>query len=541
MEKIKSFIKQHNRLTIVMVVLLALSLPFVINQVLKQQDLRQRASIAVPSIQVYMKPGGTTNVGTTTNAYVLLTTSTNDVGSLKTKIIHDPTMVELSNFTFPSKLQVFQEDKSTEGVYGITLLNPDSDVVTGEGLVVVSFQVKALKAGTTKIEVAHQSTAATATGYYSYLPIDNVSNMIATYTIVNGVTPSLAPATANNNPTITPSGTLRTFNYNNGKDHCRPAGESCESVLNESEVPNSSCSSYLGVNARTCRTSGYPPITNTLLSECSTLSPDGYVRYCIPNGGEIPTGWTAVVSGDSACTDYNGLASKCYKSTFLANLYGDPQPGATLSGTPTLTVVPSATPILTATLYPTPTYNPGETYIKISFSLPGIGVGSANLGLNSTPLNPQRDVWITVLDEANNPIVTNQQGRAIYNPTSGKYEGKIGLGLLAPTPTLTPALSDKFVVKIKINNSLYKRTPGISTIHYGSPNNSSTDVALVSGDLNNDNTLGVIDWTFMIACVKNEASCTEKTRKLADLNDNGSIDETDVQILQRGFALRDGD
>jgi hypothetical protein len=74
-----------------------------------------------------------------------------------------------------------------------------------------------------------------------------------------------------------------------------------------------------------------------------------------------------------------------------------------------------------------------------------------------------------------------------------------------------------------------------STIWTGTPRN------LISGDLNNDNTLGIIDWTYMIACVKNEAACTSAIRGLADLNDNGSVDEIDVQILQRGFALRDGD
>jgi hypothetical protein len=124
-----------------------------------------------------------------------------------------------------------------------------------------------------------------------------------------------------------------------------------------------------------------------------------------------------------------------------------------------------------------------------------------------------------------------------YVPQSSSYFGQFPLGTTFPTGVYT--------AKIKVNNALYRSLVGsmqitggvtnASTIWTGTPRN------LISGDLNNDNTLGIIDWTYMIACVKNEAACTSAIRGLADLNDNGSVDEIDVQILQRGFALRDGD
>ncbi len=419
MEKLKFFFNNHKKFALGIVVLLALSLPFAVNLVMQRQDLQQGAQEAIPSIRVYMTPDVTTDVGTTTTASVLLTTSTNDVGSLKTKIIHDPTMVELSNFTFPSRLQVFQEGNTTEGIYGITLLNPGSDAVTGNGIVVISFQVKALKAGTTKIEVAHESTSATATGHYSYLPIDNVSNMIATYTIANGINPSPTTATVDNNPTITP--------------------------------------------------------TNT--------------------------------------------------------------PTSTPTNTPTPS--PTPTPIPTATLAPTATPIPGNKRVKFNVQLPGIGNGSTNLGLNATPLHPQRTANIVFLN-SQNATVANTTGTLTFGSgdpgETGRYSGIIDIGKVG---TALPA--GTYNAKIKFENTLFRTIPGTIQIVDDAAEPEANMVSLISGDLNNDNTLGIIDWTFMIACIKSESSCTDEIKALADLNDNGSVDERDVQILQRGFALRDGD
>ncbi len=408
MEKLKNIFSQHKKLTLGIIILLALSLPFVVNQALQRQDLRQQASTG-PEIQVIMSPNVSTTVGATSNASVLLTTSTNDVGSLTTKLIYDDTMVELSSFTFPSKLQAFQEGKSASGVYGATLLNPTSDVVTGNSIVVISFQVKALKAGTTTIKVAHESTSATATGHDAFLPVANVPAMKAIYTITDGTTPSPTNTTVDNNPTITP--------------------------------------------------------TNT------------------------PT------------------------------------------STPTNT--PTPTPIPTATSAPTATPIPGDTLLRIATYLPGIGSGAANLGLNSTPIHPQREGTLTILN-TNSEVIKTVTGPIQYSSESGVYSGTFALGTTFPTGI--------YNIKLRMNNTLVKLYPSAMNIASGQNNSQTgTNPTLIPGDLNSDNSLGVFDWTYMIACIKDEAACTSAIRLLADLNDNGSVDEKDVQILQRGFALRDGD
>lgn len=582
MERLKSLIKSKPKILAILVVLMTLSLPFIINQILKEQDIRQGAQTLDPVTITYSPLTQTIAVNQKFNVQLIIDTKSYDISAIEGYLKYDSSKITLSKVeATDSPFTVIQGEQINDNgmiAQQIIAYNNSANTITGSDKVFATVIFVGKAPGTTQISFGAPSNGSfniAASGISGSIPTN--PQELPTYTIVEDCTtlatgrPDACYCTSNsqcasndcrsslNGPTPlpggnqssnicwpnvqsnsnltspTPTNNSTTFNYNGGKDHCRPTVKSCESSLNESEVPNSSCSSYLGVNARVCRTSGYPPVTNSLLSECSTLSPDGYVRYCIPDGREIPAGWTAVSSGDEACTDYNGVASKCYKSTFLASNSNQTQ-------NPSTTSSPSTTPYPANTVYPTPTNNPGETYIKFSFQLPGIGIGSANLGLNSTPLDSQRSAWITVLDYANNTIVNNKQGIATYNSTSGKYEGSIGLGsTFAPTPTLIPALSDKFIIKIKVNNSLYKRIPGIATIHYGIQNNLTPEVELVSGDLNGDNTLGIIDWTFMIACVKNETSCTENIKKLADLNNNGSVDEIDVQILQRGFALREGD
>jgi hypothetical protein len=198
------------------------------------------------------------------------------------------------------------------------------------------------------------------------------------------------------------------------------------------------------------------------------------------------------------------------------------------------TTSPTLTP--TATIFPTATLAPNDTAINVNIALPGIGTGAENLGLNATPIHPQRTATLKLYDNTSANIKT-VDAIMTYVPQSSSYFGQFPLGTTFPTGVYT--------AKIKVNNALYRSLVGsmqitggvtnASTIWTGTPRN------LISGDLNNDNTLGIIDWTYMIACVKNEAACTSAIRGLADLNDNGSVDEIDVQILQRGFALRDGD
>ena len=120
-----------------------------------------------------------------------------------------------------------------------------------------------------------------------------------------------------------------------------------------------------------------------------------------------------------------------------------------------------------------------------------------------------------------------------FNTSTYKFEGAIDLG--------TGFTTGNYTAKLTLDNTLTKLLPGIITITGGSANNAGPHVDLPSGDIDQSNTLGVSDWTDMIACTRDEAACTPDIRALGDLNDDGALDREDVHLLLRGFAVRNGD
>lgn len=457
-DKAKSLFKKRPRIVFGIVIVLALSLPFVVNQVLKQQDLRQHASTA-PPITIYFGATETTvKVGEYKCIGVIMDTKTNDIGALHFKLNYPgdligkyPTSSVSYNFTTVKEV-------NTYGLYEISIVNPSVNQVTNARADVMKFCFTPLKVGVAKITMS--DIQATATKYAEYVPIENSDNIIANITIVDTLT----------NTSPTPVCTM---------DTNKPLECSC--------TQDSQCSSQ-----KCAPISGYPDRS-----------------ICVP--------YLTVTPAVSASPPPLTVAPSVWP-----NPTGDSP-----------TTVPTVTPAPTLTLAPTTTPVPGETNIRLGIILPGIGNGSANLGLNPNPIHPQRVTSVQILD-INNSLVKQVSGPMTYNSSSGKYLGVFALGKDFTTGS--------YNIKIKLDNTLAKIIPVIFQITKGQDANTTVNFSVLTpGDLNGDNTLGIIDWTLMIACIKNETACTEQVRGLADLNDNGTIDELDVQLLQRGFAIRNGD
>lgn len=171
-------------------------------------------------------------------------------------------------------------------------------------------------------------------------------------------TPTPTPFYNYSIPSITPPTgfptTTASFDFNNGLDHCRPNTQSCETVLGEYDTGND-CSAYLGVPARVCRTDGYVAGVSSVIG-CPTLTTDKFVQYCLPITKVPPTGWTPIVADVNACTNYNGISSLCYKSTYQVTLT---TPTATFTPVPpTATNVPG---VPTSTFTPVPPTATGTT------------------------------------------------------------------------------------------------------------------------------------------------------------------------------------
>src|SRR5207253_159686 len=106
---------------------------------------------------------------------------------------------------------------------------------------------------------------------------------------------------------------------------------------------------------------------------------------------------------------------------------------------------------------------------------------------NKTPVHPQRTITITVTDSLNNPITT-QQDVFTYDPAKGLYTGTAVLGNAVAT--------DKYGITLKTTTFLKKTIPGIQIFH--GQQTPLTAISLTAGDVNNDETLDMLDYNSII-------------------------------------------
>jgi hypothetical protein len=418
MKQVKSFIKSRQKLVIAVVIILALALPFIVNQVLKQQDIRQRADTANPVTMTLSPTTKTVDINETFDVILTSDTNGNDISALEGYLTFSSNVLNLTEVVGGQNYTVVANTSDQNS--SIVIYNNSAQPSMGPNVTIATFRFKAVAAGSSEVKFGSKGVdrplRIAASGSSTNIPLSSAGEPKGNYTVSTNVSPT--------------------------------------------------------------RNQDQPPTP--------TFTP-------------IPTNHPTTIPGTI---------------------------------TPTNSPTPTSTPVPTATLAPTATPIPGDTTLSLKVQLPGIGNGPVNLGLNSTPIHPQRETTVEIFDNTNTKVKT-VNGIMTYNNSSSNYEGTFSLG-----PDFS---TGSYSVKVKLTNTLLKLIPGIVQITKGASNQSSSTSTLITGDLNNDNTLGVFDWTFMIACVKNESSCTADIEGDADLNDNGSIDELDVQILQRGFAIRDGD
>src|SRR3972149_6356166 len=210
---------------------------------------------------------------------------------------------------------------------------------------------------------------------------------------------------------------------------------------------------------------------------------------------------------------------------------GDSQTEKNFGEKDIITVTPTATPSAT-------------TLLNLSLSLTGIGA-TTSAGINNNPARAQRDIQASLTD-SQNANVASFDADVNFAALEGIYKGTLNLGV--------NFASGPYLVKTRMNNTLFKLVPGIQNITSGTTPQAPV-AALVSGDVNQDNEINLTDYTLMISCLQNPSCNTEfnpgdftssiadfsMDRKLFDFNDDDKIDEIDLNILYFGFAHRFGD
>lgn len=192
---------------------------------------------------------------------------------------------------------------------------------------------------------------------------------------------------------------------------------------------------------------------------------------------------------------------------------------------------------------PPPENTQGETQIKIAFMFPGIAASTdPRLGFNNSPKHPEIPVRVKVFNSQGQEVGTEKTGNASISANMD-YRGTISLGNSFPTGT------NSYSVFIKTKNSLWKRLSGIQTITGGQVNDfSANPPKLVTGDQDDNGKLTLEDYAKVLGCVPQppnntprDATCVGGKEDLADINDDGKVDEKDINILLGGFAQREGD
>ncbi|HVT00967.1 MAG TPA: VWA domain-containing protein [Patescibacteria group bacterium] len=198
---------------------------------------------------------------------------------------------------------------------------------------------------------------------------------------------------------------------------------------------------------------------------------------------DLKTGWTFVQpQGDG------------YKNIAITN-------GANITDknfgvTQTSNITPTAGPTAT----PTATITPQNTTVSLDLSLIGIGApssDSARLGINSSPQRPTRLVQVQIYN-AQNQLVASNSGNVAFNSTTGTYKGTIDLGSNFQT--------GNYLIKTRMDNTLFKTSAGIVSITAGATN-AAPSTQLVSGDVNHDNVINLLDYNQFITCIQNKSAC----------------------------------
>jgi hypothetical protein len=198
----------------------------------------------------------------------------------------------------------------------------------------------------------------------------------------------------------------------------------------------------------------------------------------------------------------------------------------TVTNTPTTTTSPTVTSTTgqpTNTLTTTPG-NGSNSSINISISLVGIG-GNTGIGENPTPVSNTKPGQYQITDALTGQTVSNSQVTLNFDSQSFTFK--------TPVPNLAPGI---YNVKVRVDNSLWKfagtvnltanQTKGIQT------------VALVSGDLNQDNVMDLADYNALLGCMQG-IGCGDGSH--GDLDMNGRVDGADLNIFYSGLAKRQGD
>lgn len=259
------------------------------------------------------------------------------------------------------------------------------------------------------------------------------------------------------------------------------------------------------------------------MTSSSSELPGGTIMYSLT--------WTSGARGvDSRSASYSSVKCSAMPSPTLILPSPTSLPTATL--TPSATVTPTQAPTDT----PTPTLIAGVTSFAFDILLHGIGNGGDNANSSSKGNfdidDEKAKVSIDIYD-TQNTLVLNKTGELLFSSESGSFKGLVNMG--------TQLTSGSYTIKIKADKYLRASVPGLVNIKAGQTNRIPS-VALIAGDINNDNLLNILDYNALAACYGESVkvqNCALST--IADLNRDSVVSIFDFNLFLRELSTNAGE
>ncbi len=176
--------------------------------------------------------------------------------------------------------------------------------------------------------------------------------------------------------------------------------------------------------------------------------------------------------------------------------------------------------------------------ISLNAALQGIGP-------NQSIKTPQRSITMKIYDTTKDfsKATYTAQNVVTYDQASGKFVSNFNLGDIAAGNYQMVAQSATY-----LDTQLTDKTDGDVTFSLGPGKNAqAADFEMKAGDLApsppGDNFVNIIDYNAVIGCMPGSPSSACLNKKFADINDDGVVNQKDLDILllnfgENGFAFQ---
>jgi murein DD-endopeptidase MepM/ murein hydrolase activator NlpD len=174
------------------------------------------------------------------------------------------------------------------------------------------------------------------------------------------------------------------------------------------------------------------------------------------------------------------------------------------------------------------------TYLRVT-ATPYDYASSRPIYKGAAVSHTKRPISVQIFD-SNNQLRFDNAGRdmAAFNQDQGSYLAAINLG--------NNWTSGSYVVKLKIDYTLWRNTPGITTITNGNRNAAAEDL-LVAGDIDQNNAVNILDYNILLGCFSELSpakSCDTAKKRASDITDDGNVNGPDYNLLLRIFSVQPG-